>query len=122
ILFGVLWKKSNLAGMWLSLIGGIIVYIVVVAYTMMQNHINFVEAINPSFEIAVFAATAASLLGMIIGSYIGKPTDQIKLKRFHVIINTPVGDESRLVAAGISLPALVDAGLITNGEEEINVD
>jgi Na+/proline symporter len=122
ILFGVLWKKSNLTGMWLSLIGGVIVYVVVVAVTMMQNKINFVEAINPSFEIAVFSATAASLLGMILGSYLGKPTDHLKLKRFHVIINTPVGDESRLVAAGISLPALIDAGLIGNENEKINVD
>ncbi len=122
ILFGVLWKKSNLAGMWLSLIGGVIVYVVVVAVTMMQNEVNFVEAINPSFEIAVFSATAASLLGMILGSYIGKPTDHVKLKRFHVIMNTPVGDESRLVAAGISLPALIDAGLIGNEKEKIKVD
>jgi solute:Na+ symporter, SSS family len=122
ILFGVLWKKSNLTGMWLSLIGGIIVYVVVVAVTMIQNQINFVEAINPSFEIAVFAATAASLLGMMVGSYIGKPTDHVKLKRFHVIMNTPVGDESRLVAAGISLPALIDAGLISAEKEKINID
>jgi solute:Na+ symporter, SSS family len=122
ILFGVLWKKSNLTGMWLSLIGGVIVYVVVVAVTMIQNQINFVEAINPSFEIAVFSATAASLLGMLLGSYIGKPTDHVKLKRFHVIMNTPVGDESRLVAAGISLPALIDAGLINAEKEKINID
>ena len=121
IYFGVLWKKSNLTGMWMSLLGGVVVYVIVVTATMIQNKLNFVEAINPSFEVAVFLSTAASLLGMIIGSLVGTPTDSTKVKRFYVIMNTPVGEESRLVTAGISLPALVDSGL-TGEEENIKSD
>jgi solute:Na+ symporter, SSS family len=122
IYFGVLWKKSNLTGMWMSLIAGVIVYIITVAFTMTQYHVNFVEAINPSFEHAVFFSTAASLLGMIIGSFLGKPTNMIQLKRFYVIMNTPVGEESRLIKAGISLPSLIDSGFIGPEKENINVE
>ena len=35
-------------------------------------------------------------------------------------MNTPVGKEERLVKAGIRLPAMVDAGLVTAGPEEID--
>ena len=41
------------------------------------------------------------------------------MKRFYIIINTPVGDEQRLVEAGISLPSMVDSGLIGPGNEEL---
>lgn len=121
IYFGILWKKSNLTGMWFSLIGGVVVYVITVAVTMVNHGVNFVEAINPSFEPAVFISTAASLLGMILGSFLGKPTNATQLKRFYVIMNTPVGEESRLIKAGISLPALVDSGLIGDEKEKINV-
>ncbi len=122
IYFGVFWKRSNITGMWSSLSAGIGVYVIVVSVTMIRHKLNFVEAINPSFEWAVFLSTAASLIGMIIGSLNGKMTDPLKLKRFHIIINTPVGDEDRLVKAGISLPSMIDAGLIEAGEEKLKPD
>jgi Na+/proline symporter len=121
IYFGVFWKRSNLTGMWASLLSGVGVYIIVITVIMVRQNLNFVEAINPSFVPAVFCSSAASLLGMILGSIFGKPTDIIKVKRFHVIVNTPVGDEQRLVDAGIVLPALVDAGLIKQADESINI-
>ena len=35
-------------------------------------------------------------------------------------MNTPVGEENRLVQAGISLPALVDAGMMKDEKESLN--
>ena len=119
IYFGVFWKKANITGMWTSLSAGIGVYVTVITITMVRQNLNFVEAINPSFENAVFLSTTASLLGMIAGSLFGKATDALKLKRFHIIINTPVGDEKRLVEAGISLPSMVDSGLIGPEKESL---
>jgi hypothetical protein len=71
---------------------------------------------------SVFLSTALSLLGMIVGTLLGPSEDATKLNRFYVIMNTPIGEEQRLVQAGIQLPALVDAGLVSDGEEQLKVD
>jgi len=120
IYFGVAWRRANCTGMWMSLIGGIITYICVVVAVMLKRDLGFVEAIEPAFEPAVFYSTAVALLGMITGSLLGPADNPIKLKRFQVIMNTPVGQEQRLVDAGIRLPALVDAGLVPPGNEQLN--
>lgn len=120
IYFGIIWKKANRTGMWLSLAGGIITYVAVIVYTMNKREMGFVAAIDPSFEPAVFLSTLFSTVGMLAGSMFGKPDDELKIKRFHVIMNTPVGKEQRLVDAGIKLPALVDAGLVSEGPEQLN--
>ncbi|UCD29157.1 MAG: hypothetical protein JSV03_01340 [Planctomycetota bacterium] len=122
IYFGVSWRRANCTGMWASLIGGIITYITVVIIVMTQNGLGFIEAIGPAFEPAVFCSTSVALLGMIVGSLAGPPDNPLKLKRFQVIMNTPVGQEQRLVDAGIRLPALVDAGLVPADDEQLNID
>ena len=120
IYFGVFWKRSNNTGMWFSLLAGIITYIAVVSTTMLTSKLNFFEAIEPAFEPAVFLSTAMALIGMIAGTLLGKKQDSLKLNRFYVIMNTPVGEETRLVKAGISLPAMVDAGMIKDEKESLN--
>jgi hypothetical protein len=57
---------------------------------------------------------------MIIGIFIGKRDNDIKVKRFHVVMNTPVGAEARLVEAGIKLPSLIDAGLVDDSPEQLD--
>jgi Na+/proline symporter len=120
--FGVLWKRSNRAGMWMSLIGGVVTYLAVILVVMFRRDISFVAAIKPAFVSAVFLSTAASLFGMVVGCLLGRPDDPLKIKRFHVIMNTAVGKEQRLVDAGISLPAMINAGLIPNQPEKIRAD
>jgi len=122
IFFGIIWRRANRTGMWLSLTFSIATYITVVIVVMSKLHIGFIEAINPAFEKAVFFSTSMSLLGMFIGSLVGKSDDLVKIKRFHVIMHTPIGEETRLVEAGIRLPALIDAGLVEDGTEELNVE
>ncbi len=120
IYFGILWRKANRAGMWLSLAGGIFTYLGVIFHTMVRNGTPFFDSIDPSFEAAVFLSTLVSLAGMFAGILFGKPDDPLRIKRFHIIMHTPVGQEQRLVKAGIKLPALIDAGLIDDGEETIH--
>jgi len=122
IYFAVTWRRSNRLGMWLSFLFGIISYIVVIVGVMDSQNIDFVSAIKPAFEPAVFWSTGLALIGMIIGSLLGKQESDDKVKRFHVILNTPVGQEQRLVEAGIRLPAMVDAGLVEEGDEQINLE
>jgi len=119
IYFGVYWRRANSTGMWLSLLGGIITYITVIGVTMARRDLDFVRAISPAFEPAVFLSTAVSLAGMIVGCLLGQPESELRLNRFYVILNTPVGREQRLVDAGIRLPALLDAGLTSEGPEEL---
>lgn len=108
--------------MWLSLTGGIATYITVVTAVMNGEQVGFFDAIKPAFVPAVFLSTAVSLLGMTAGSLLGKADDFLKLKRFYVIVNTPVGADQRLVEAGIRLPAMIDAGLVPEGPEELNIE
>ena len=59
---------------------------------------------------------------MITGCLVGKADNILKIKRFCIIINTSVGEERRLVDAGIRLLAIIDAGLVPEGPEELKVD
>lgn len=122
IYFGVWWRRANNLGMWMSLSGGVFGYIAVVVYTMTSGDLNFVEAISPAFEKAVFLATSLSLIGMFVGVKLGSQSDDLKVKRFNVIMNTAIGKEEELVKSGIVLPALIDAGLVENKPEKLNVD
>jgi len=122
IYFGVFWRRANRTGMWLSLTGGIATYIAVVVVVMNREQAGFFDAIKPAFVPAVFLSTGISLLGMITGCLVGKADNILKIKRFYVIINTPVGEERRLVDAGICLPAMIDAGLVPDGPEDLKVD
>lgn len=121
IYFAVWWKRANRTGMWASFILGIASYVAVIVYTMSRNQTGFVAAIQPAFEPAIFLSTGLALIGMVVGSLLGRPENALKLKRFHVIMNTPVGQEQRLVEAGIVLPQLVDLGLVENRPENLQV-
>ena len=120
--FGVVWRRANRTGMWMSLVGGMATYLVVVAVVMAREQADFFAAIKPAFVPAVFLSTAVSLAGMIAGCLFGRADCTNKLNRFYVIMNTPIGKEKRLVDAGIRLPAMIDAGLVEAGEEELNIE
>ena len=113
IYFGVVWRRANQAGMWWSLVLGIGSFLVLLAGegTLVSS--------DSAFSARVFVSTGLSLAGMIAGSLVGRPEADQKLKRFYVILNTPIGQERRLVEAGIRLPALVDAGLAEEGPEVV---
>jgi SSS family solute:Na+ symporter len=117
IYFGVVWRRANRTGMWLSLVLGIGTFLTI--KFMPTGEGQLLPDDDAAFVASVFISTGLSLLGMIVGTLLGPGEDSIRLNRFYVIMNTPIGDEQRLVEAGIRLPALVDAGLIEDGEEQL---
>jgi len=120
IYFAVWWRKANRLGMWLAFVLGSGSYLLVVFYYVLVHEVPFFGVIKDAFEPAVFISTALSILGMVVGSLLGRPEEDLKVKRFHVILNTPVGSEARLVEAGVRLPALLDKGLVPDGPEELD--
>lgn len=120
IYFGIVWRRANQTGMWLSLALGIGAFLVI--QFMPTGNERFFADRDATFVASVFVSTGLSLLGMIIGTLFGPADDPTKLNRFYVIMNTPIGDEQRLVEAGIQLPALIDAGLVNDGEERLQID
>lgn len=117
IYFGVAWWRANTLGMWISLLLGTSSYVVIVLL-MTGDGRPFANQ-DASFVPTVFVSTTLSLAGMWLGSMIGKELDPSKLKRFYVLLATPIGQERRLVEAGIRTPSLIDAGLVENGPEQL---
>jgi solute:Na+ symporter, SSS family len=117
IYFGVVWRRANQTGMWLSLVFGIGSFITVMLLPVGEGHL--LADANDVFITRVFVSTGLALVGMIVGTLFGPAEDSRKLDRFFVIMNTPIGQEQRLVDAGIQLPALVDAGLMPEGAEQL---
>jgi SSS family solute:Na+ symporter len=120
IYFGIVWRRSNRTGMWLSLVLGITSFLVISLMPAGPEH--FFADSDQSFSMSVFVSSGLSLAGMLIGTWLGRGEDENRLSRFYVIMNTPIGHEQRLVDAGIQLPALVDAGLIQGGPEQVRPD
>ena len=116
IYFGVIWRRANRTGMWWSLGLGSVSYLLI---TQIMPLAELIDREN-AFSTAVFTSTALALIGMTLGSLCGHAEDELKVMRFHVILNTPIGQEQRLVDAGIRLPAMIDAGLVTNEPETTN--
>lgn len=117
IYFGVVWRRANQAGMWLSLALGIGSFLFIRFSPTGEGRLF--ENTDIAFSMGVFVSTGLSLLGMALGIVFGRPDDAGKLNRFYVIMNTPIGMEKRLVDAGIRLPSLIDAGLVDEGEETL---
>ena len=118
IYFGVVWRRANTAGMWVSLGLGITSYLVILF--LLTGEGRLYPDRHASFAVSVYVPTALSLIGMCVGSLVGKQQPKLQLDRFYTIMNTPIGREQRLVEAGIKLPALIDAEITVAGEETIN--
>ncbi|WP_425396340.1 sodium:solute symporter family protein [Aeoliella sp.] len=118
IYFGVVWRKASEKATWLSFLLAISVYATL--HFMPVGEDQWFADDDTRFIAKVFIPTALAVVGMWIGSLVWPETDERKLRRFFVIMNTPIGQEQRLVDAGINLPALVDAGLAEPGAEHIN--
>ena len=118
IYFGVYWRRANRLGVWLSLILGIAAFTTIM-YVMVGEGKTFANW-DEAFPWGVFVSIPLSTAGMIIGCFVGRGEDLIQIKRFHVILNTAIGEEERLVRAGIRLPAMIDADLVQAGPEELD--
>jgi Na+/proline symporter len=91
---GMLWRRANSRGVWISVIGTMVVYIVF--KLLLQYHWHVPDASKHAYLIAVYLPISYVL--MIVGSLLGpRPEDQ-KLNAFYARVHTPVStdrDEDR---------------------------
>lgn len=118
IYFGVVWRKASNAATWLSFLLAICTYTVL--QFMPVGEEQFFATDDARFIAKVFVPTALGIVGMWVGSMLWPCTDEKMLRRFYLIMNTPIGQEERLVRAGVQLPALIDAGLVEDGPEQLD--
>ena len=99
--FGIIWRKSNRQGMWAALLVGISLFMITRFWLELP------------FAFTVFVPTFSSALAMYLVSRFTKPESELLLNRFYCTLHTPLGQEAKLEAIGIRLPAMtkyIEAG------------
>ena len=123
IWFGVLWRRANPAGAWVS-------FVVMAAPWLLFG--IFGTALRPFFPgatwLGMYSETKflpqlvatylpAGVVAMVIASLLGKRVDKERLDQFYLLLRTPVGHEDRLHEAGVDM---VYAGSTTGHPWELN--
>jgi Na+/proline symporter len=85
----IFWKRANRYGAWSSMI--------ITAILSFST-----DALGWSFPAQVALYLPIGFATMITVSYFTKPEDKAIINRFYSLLNTPVGEEQQLEAAGIS--------------------
>ena len=80
-------------GMWVDFLLGVILFAMCLWW-------------GASFETTVFLPTIASAVALLVVSRFTQPESDVLLNRFYSILNTPVGQDARLHAVGVRLPAM----------------
>ncbi len=106
IFFGIIWRKANRRGLWLAFGSGSISYLLI--NFLLTGEGRLFENSDLALPYSIFIPTGLAIAFMFWGSLKGDPESNILLNKFYLIMYTPVGKESRLIDAGISLPALTD--------------
>lgn len=86
----IFWRKANRYGAWSSMI-----ITAIISFTTNAYGWSFAE------QVALYLPIGFAT--MITVSYFTKPEDEHKLNAFYSLLNTPVGEEERLEAVGISV-------------------
>lgn len=95
------WRRANRWGAWASL-----VVTAACAFTT--------DALGWSFPAQVALYLPAGALALWLGSLLTRPEPEARLNAFYSLLNTPVGEEARLYAAGV--PVVHEAGEATVAE------
>ena len=89
--FGVIWKRANRYGAWASFI----VMIIVSVYTE--------KVLDWSLPYQILAYLPVGVITMWVVSLLTRPEPAEKLREFYTLLDTPVGEESKLRAAGVEM-------------------
>ncbi|MBM3801332.1 MAG: hypothetical protein FJW26_03360 [Acidimicrobiia bacterium] len=108
--FGIIWRKANRQGMWAALLVGV----VLLAVTRFW--------LNLPFQYTVFIPMFSSALAMYLVSRATRPESEVLLNRFYCTLHTPLGQEDRLRAVGIHLPAMSHGDEAGGLESRQNID
>jgi len=109
---GVIWRKANSTGAWACFIVMFIPWFLLgrfgpVALKPLLSIEGFGWigrfANQADFPWLVLCYFPAGLLALVIGSLLGKPRDAKTLDNFYMLLRTPVGQEQKLIDAGVDI-------------------
>ena len=108
--FGIIWLKSNRLGMWAALLVGVSLLMITRFWLSLP------------FQFTVFIPMFSSALAMYWVSWVTRLESDILLNRFYCTLHTPLGQEDRLKAVGIRLPAMDEQGELGEPEPLEKID
>lgn len=100
----IFWRRANRYGAWASVI-------VTAALSLVTDNLGW------SFPAQVILYLPAGFLSLVVVSYLTRPEPERALNVFYSLLNTPVGEERRLKAAGIET---IHERELTDFEESIS--
>ena len=92
--FGLVWRRANRQALWSGVMTGALLFLFLKVW------------LQASFEYTVFIPTLSCALVTWLVSLRTPPEDETLLNRFYAILSTPVGQDEKLLEAGIQLPAM----------------
>ncbi|MBI2842998.1 MAG: sodium:solute symporter family protein [Armatimonadetes bacterium] len=107
--FGVLWRKTNSTGAWASFTVMVPIWLLFGPIGVKLGHLfPGVEWLGiygdkAKLHLLLLAYLPPGLIALVIGSLFGKPMDKRKLDNFYMLLRTPVGQEHKLVEAGVDV-------------------
>jgi Na+/proline symporter len=109
IWFGVLWRRANPTGAWASFIAMVIPWLALGIFGQtLRPLFPSVGWLGMYADKALLPQLVASylplgIIAMIVGSLVGRPLDEERLRRFYLLLRTPVGHEDRLRREGVDV-------------------
>jgi Na+/proline symporter len=107
---GVIWRKANSTGAWASFIVMLIPWMLLskfgaLVFKPMFPNVEWLGMFQdpPHFPHLVLSYFPAGLVALVIGSFLGKPRDAKILDDFYMLLRTPVGQEQKLIDAGVNV-------------------
>lgn len=119
IYFAVVWRRANRLGMWMCVLTGMSAFLVIELLLSGEGRM-FPRENNASFIAGAIIPSVLGFIMMWLGSIFGAREDECRLDRFYAIMKTPIGQEQRLVDAGVRLPLMIDDGLVENEPESLD--
>ena len=119
LFFGVVWRKANRQGTWAGLASGVFLYLFCrfldtpAGDRFQLEALPFLAGIwsDHAFAFRSFIPAIGCALTFFLVSRLTQEESRTLLNRFYCVMNTPIGQEAKLSAVGIHLPAM--------GEEKV---
>jgi len=107
---GVLWRRTNSVGAWSSFAVMAAIWMLLgpigaKLHTAYLPHIAWLGQFGDKKDLAPLALSylPAGIVTLILGSLLAKPLPKAILDKFYLLIKTPVGQEDKLVEAGVDV-------------------
>ncbi len=126
LFFGVVWRKANRQGTWAGLASGALLYLLCrfldtsAGARFQLEALPFLPGVwaDHSFAFRTFIPSIGCALTCFLVSRATQEESRTLLNRFYCVMNTPIGQEAKLSAVGIHLPAMGEERV--QGPEDLN--